>query len=106
MLSWFLQVSVYLGWEVGGWKWHLPKTLFLVKFPKDPCPSNTCSEISKQISLPYTPGIFLSTAFMLVSMGLFVVLSFQGEGLSFLSPSQDLPELSLMIFKVPGGKPS
>lgn len=28
-------------------KWHLPAAFFLDKFPNDPCPSSTDSEISK-----------------------------------------------------------
>ena len=39
-------------------KWHPPTPLFLEKSPKDPCPSSTCSDISKQISFPHTLGIF------------------------------------------------
>ena len=41
-----------------GEKWHLPDLLFLKKSLKDPCLSSISFEISKQISLSYTTGIF------------------------------------------------
>ena len=42
----------------GEGKWHLPALLFWGKSSEDPCPSGACSEISKRIFLPHTPGLF------------------------------------------------
>ena len=56
----------------GGGKWCPAASLFLY----DPCPSSTYSEIIKQISLPYTAGIFQCLLLLFsIFMGLFVVLS-------------------------------
>ena len=71
-----------LGNEEG--KWLLPALFFFEKFPKDLYPSSTCSEISEQISLVYTPVIFQTAASVLCLCKLFVVLSLERHGLSFL----------------------
>ena len=52
-----------LGDEVG--KWYLPSPLFLNKSPNELCPSDTCSEINKQILLLYTRCIFQIATSML-----------------------------------------
>ena len=48
-----------------GGKWHLPALFFLEKSPNDPCPLSTCPERSKQMSLPYTPGVYQTATFLL-----------------------------------------
>lgn len=55
---------------VVGEKWFPPVLFILEKFPKDSCLSYTCSEMSKQISFPYT--MLMLRYFILV--GLFVML--------------------------------
>lgn len=50
---------------VKGRKWYLLALLFLEMSPEDLCPSSTCCEISKQISLLYILVIFQITAFIL-----------------------------------------
>ena len=56
-------LCVYAG--VGGGKWFPPAPLFLEKFPNDPCLFSVSSEMSKQISLLYTHGVFQTAASML-----------------------------------------
>lgn len=71
--------------EGTGGKWHLLALLLLEKSSKDPAPSNTCSEISKPISLLYIPLAFFRLLILCCSSsGLFVVLSLEGQGLPFL----------------------
>ena len=57
LMHWVPHVPLYRLGSEGG-KWCLPALLFLRKCPKDPYLSSTCSDIKKQISLPYTPGVF------------------------------------------------
>lgn len=53
-----------------------PSFMILEKSSKDSSPASTCSEMSTQISLPYTPGVFFKLLLLCcVSMGLFVALS-------------------------------
>lgn len=53
----------------------LPALVFPEKSLNDPCPPNPCSEISKQIFVPYTPGVFQNLLRCYDSVGLFVALS-------------------------------
>lgn len=55
--------------------------------PHDPCPSGPHSEMSKSFSLLSASNIFQTAASSLYLCGLFVQLSLQGWGLSFLFPS-------------------
>jgi len=61
--------------------------LFLGKSPKDPCPSSTCPDISKQISPRLPQAFFKLLLLCCISVGLFVILSLSGWRLSFLLPS-------------------
>lgn len=56
-------------------EWHLPVPLFLEKSLKDPYPSSILSEISKQVSLSYAPGVFQTSTSMLYLNGVFVLLT-------------------------------
>ena len=49
--------------------------VFPEKSPSDPCLSNPCSEIGKQVFLPYNPHVFKLLLPCYVSMGLFAVVS-------------------------------
>ena len=62
------------------WREMAPtNSFFLEKLPKDACLSRTGPEISKQMFLQYTPGIFQTAALCCVSAGLFFVFSHQEE---------------------------
>lgn len=81
-------------WGRGG-KWFLPAPLFLVESPlrQDLKPVN------------YSPSHMLYMLFKLlllccISAGLFVTLSLEGCGLSFISFSEQIP----LIFKILGFK--
>ena len=88
-----------------GGKWHLPILLLLEKSPKVLCPSSTCSEINKQISLLCTPGIFQTVASMVYLHGAVCCAVPLMAGTQFLLTLLTLPELSLLIFNIQGVKP-
>ena len=50
-------------------KWCLQALLFLEMSPNDPYSSSTSSEISRQTSLPHTPGIFQTATSVLYLHG-------------------------------------
>lgn len=72
---WCSKVSTYLGLGGGVKKWYLPAFLFLERSTKHPYFSSTYSEISKQISLPYTPVFFKLLFLCCISVELFGMLS-------------------------------
>lgn len=71
--------------------------LVLQNSPNDPCPSSTCSEVSKETTFSYTPGRFQTAVCMLLE--LFVVLCLE-DGDSISCCPLVLPVLSLLIFKI------
>ena len=80
-----------------GGKWCLLALLFLEKSPKDLCPSSTGSEIGKQISLPYTPGVFPTASSVLcgaVCCAIYLIM-----GAQFPIVLSALPEQSPLILK-------
>lgn len=82
-----------------GGKCQLPALLFLEKSPKDICPSSTCSEISKEISLLYTLGSFQTPASMLyLHVAICCAVSLRA-GVQFPIALLAFPELNLLIFK-------
>lgn len=96
-----IYVSRLMGW-VGGWVGGVP--FFLEKAPKHLCPSSTYSEISEQISFQYTPGIFQSAVPMLYLHGVICSAVSLKADTTFPLAFSAVPELSLLIFKVPGSK--
>ena len=52
---------MFILWGRGG-KLYPLRPLFLEEFASDQCPSRTCSEISKQLSLLYAPVVFHTAA--------------------------------------------
>lgn len=66
-----------------------PSFMILEKSSKDSSPASTCSEMSTQISLPYTPGVFLNCFFYVVSLwDCLLHCLFRGQGLSILLTSK------------------
>lgn len=52
-------------------EWCLPTLLFLEKSLKDPCPSSTCSGISKQIFFTYTHSDFTDVSMLYLTKAVF-----------------------------------
>lgn len=99
-LCWFLQVSLCLDWGSKGGKWCLPTEVSPWSMPP-----STCSEITKHISLLYTPGTFQTAASMLyLSKAVSCAVSLR-VGTLFPFTLWAHPELSPLIFKLPGVKP-
>ena len=104
-----------LCWGGRGGKWHLLAPLFLDKSFNDLCPSSTHSEMNKYIFLSYAPGgfqtaasnhVYIHAVYPLAVAYLFVCFgaAFLRAGTQFPLALLALPELSPLIFKVPGFK--
>ena len=69
-------------------QWYLPSPLFLEGFLYDPCLSGPCSELWIHNSTTCLPLVcFKLLLLCYICMSCFVILSFEGQGFSFLTTS-------------------